>query len=94
MMTIVTSATRIANDLLHHRLAALADGPAMGERSAELLLEWEEEAGSQCEHREPHRRDRSELLGTADSDRTDLEERIRGESGDQQRDADGDGAFG
>ncbi len=82
------------HDLLHHRLTALIDGPAMRERPAELLLEREEEAGSQREHGEPHRRDRSELLRAADSDRADLEERVGGEPGDQQRDADGDGALG
>ena len=96
-MTTVTSADEDGAEphhLPHDRPAALAEGPAMRERSAELLLERQEEAGCQGERGEPHRRDRGELLRPADGDRADLEEREGGEAGDQQRDSDGNGALG
>ena len=74
--------------------AALTVGPAVDERPAELLLEREEEPGRQRERGEPQRRDRVELLVTAERTRADLEERVGRDARDQQRDADGEGALG
>ena len=99
-------ATAIANedDTGEHRaeqhhppddgLAALAVGPAVGERPAELLFEGEEEPGRQRECGEPQRRDRGELLLTTERARADAEEGVGGDACDQQRQADGEGALG
>ena len=82
----------------HHppydRLAALAVGLAVGERPSELLFEREEEPGRQRERGEPQRRDRGELVLATERTRADPEERVGGDAGDQQREADGKGALG
>ena len=66
-MTTPASIAPEAHDLADDRAAALPDGPAVGERPAELLLEGEEEPGRQRERGEPQRRDRLELLVAADA---------------------------
>ena len=61
-----------AGDLGDDRPPAFADGAAMAEAAAELLLERQEEAGGEGERGEPQRRQRGELLRAADGVRADL----------------------
>ena len=75
-------------------MCALAERPAVGDGAAQLLFERQEQPGRQRERGEPERRQRGELVGATDGDGADLEECIGGDAGDQQRDADGNGALG
>ena len=65
----------------------------MGEGAPHFLFEWEEEAGCQDEGGEPQRDDRFEVV-LAQSLLAHLEEGVAREPGDEQTDADGEGAFG
>ena len=82
------------HDLADHGLRALRERPAVRDGPAELLLEREEEPGSQRERGEPERRERGELVGPTDRLRADPEERVGGETGEQQSDPDRNRAFG
>ena len=64
------------------------------EGPAELLLERQEEARGQGERGEPQGRHRVERVVAAERVLADAEEREAGEAGDEQADADRDGALG
>jgi hypothetical protein len=71
----------------------LAEGAPMGQGSAELLLQRQEEPRREGEGGEPHRGDRFEGFGATDRDVADLEEGVRGDAGDEQRETDRQGAL-
>ena len=83
-----------SSDLGDDGASAVADGAAMAEAAAELLLERQEEAGSEGEGGEPQRRERRELLGASDGVLADGEEQVRRHAGDEQRGSDRDRALG
>ena len=68
--------------------------PPVRDGATEFLFERQEQARREGERHEPQRGERRELVGAADGDGADLEEGVGGETGEQQRDADGYGALG
>jgi hypothetical protein len=79
--------------LLQDREAALAEGSAMGQRAPHLLLDREEEPGSEDERREPQLVDRSRRV-RAQPVAGERQEAVGREAGDHETDSDRDSPFG
>ena len=82
-----------AGDLGDDRPPSFAEGTALAEASAELLLERKEEARGEGERGEPQRRQRGEVFGAANGVGADLKEQIGRHPGDEQGGGDGNRAL-
>jgi hypothetical protein len=81
------------DDLGHDGTTAFAAGSTMREGATELLFQREEDAGREGEGGEPERGDRCELVVASQRPRADPEERVGGDTSDEEAQPDGECAL-